>query len=230
MDETEVLNHLRAIIPRRHSANESPASAIAALRQFVRPRSANPERCDLCGLELSTEHQHLLEAGSRDVACACDPCAILFGNQGAGKYRRIPRRVRYLPNFRLDDAQWDSLLLPISLAFFFRSSTAGKTVSYYPSPAGATESLLDLEAWEEIVADNPVLSALDEDVEALLVNRIGAAREYFITPIDECYRLVGLIRANWRGFSGGPEAWAEIGRFFDRLKARAGCGRGESHA
>jgi hypothetical protein len=58
------------------------------------------------------------------------------------------------------------------------------------------------------------------DVEALLVNRVGAARDYFIVPIDECYKLVGLIRLHWRGLSGGAVVWGEIGRFFDELRRR----------
>jgi hypothetical protein len=39
--------------------------------------------------------------------------------------------------------------------------------------------------------------------------------------IDECYRLVGLIRTRWRGLSGGPDVWTEIGRYFDELKGRS---------
>ena len=46
----------------------------------------------------------------------------------------------------------------------------------------------------------------EPDVEALLVNRVGAVREYFIVPIDECYKLVGLIRLHWRGLSGGASS------------------------
>ena len=57
----------------------------------------------------------------------------------------------------------------------------------YPSPAGATESLLPLTAWTTLVADNPVLGQLEPDVEALLVNRVGESREYFLAPIDACY-------------------------------------------
>ena len=34
--------------------------------------------------------------------------------------------------------------------------------------------------------------------------------QYYIVPIDECYRLVGLIRMHWRGLSGGTEVWKEI--------------------
>ncbi len=40
-------------------------------------------------------------------------------------------------------------------------------------------------------------------------------------PIDLCYRLVGLIRAQWRGFSGGAEVWDAIDRFYADLDARA---------
>ena len=58
---------------------------------------------------------------------------------------------------------------------------------------------------------------------ALLVNRVGHVRgaapaEYYLVPIDECYKLVGLIRTHWRGLSGGTEVWREIGAFFAALK------------
>jgi hypothetical protein len=87
-------------------------------------------------------------------------------------------------------------------------------VAYYPSPMGPTESLLDLDAWEELEADNPVLATLEPDVEALLVNRARGARDYLLVPIDACYRLVALMRTHWRGLSGGSEVWDEIDRFF----------------
>jgi hypothetical protein len=142
------------------------------------------------------------------------------------KYKRVPRRVLSLPDFRLSGSQWDSLLVPISMAFFFRSTPDARVVAFYPSPAGAIESLLPLETWTEIEAANPVLTEMEADVEALIVNRVGHVRgftapEYYVLPIDECYGLVGLIRANWRGLSGGTEVWQEIGQFFDGLKQRA---------
>lgn len=121
----------------------------------------------------------------------------------------------------MTDAQWDSLMIPIGMAFFFHNTPAGKTVTLYPSPAGATESLLDLESWGDIVADNPVLKEMEPDTEALLVNRVKGASEYYIVPIDECYKLVGLIRAYWHGLSGGQEVWEEIKKFFDELNERA---------
>ncbi len=203
------------------SAARGPQSAIAALRRFVRPRAV-VERCEMCSLELGAEHQHLVEPVSRQIVCSCDACAILFSNQGETRYKRVPRRVRYLADFRLDDSQWDALMIPIGLAFFFRSTPDQKTLALYPSPAGPTESLLTLDSWGEIVEQNPALKNLEPDTEALLVNRVRGAREHYVVPVDECYKLVGLIRANWRGLSGGTEVWEEIGRFFDTLKRRAG--------
>src|SRR3954453_22472252 len=109
------------------------------------------EFCDLCHVALAEEHQHLLEASTRRLECACDGCAILFSGEGQ-KYRRVPRRIRYLPEFRLTDAQWDGLMIPIGIAFVFHDSKTGKVTALYPSPAGAVESLLTLEAWNEIAS------------------------------------------------------------------------------
>jgi hypothetical protein len=199
----------------------SAPTVLSALKRFVRPRNTAVERCELCAAELSAEHPHLVEPATRQLLCACQPCAILFSGHGDMKYRRVPRRIRYLSDFQLTDAQWESLLLPIGMAFFFRSSPADKVIALYPSPAGATESLLDLESWEDLVATNPVLKEMEPDVEALLVNRVGAARDYFLAPIDECYKLVGMIRSRWHGLSGGTEVWEGIGEFFRELREKA---------
>ena len=155
------------------------------------------------------------------MVCACEACAILFSGQTGTKYKRVPRRIRALPDFRLTDGQWDSLMIPIQLAFFFHSTPDGKVLALYPSPAGPTESLLTLDSWNEVVEDNPILREMEPDVEALLANRVGGTGEYYIVPIDECYKLVGLIRTHWRGLSGGTEVWREIKGFYAGLKERA---------
>lgn len=188
-----------------------------ALRRFAAPRAV-VERCELCGVEIPVEHDHLIEPAGRQIRCACQACAILFDHDGSGKYRRVPRRARFLPDFRLPDIQWNALGIPIGLAFFFHSTPAERVVAIYPSVAGAMESLLDLDSWGEIVADNPVLQKMQPDAEALLVNRVRTTREHFLAPIDQCYKLVGLIRLHWRGFSGGTKVWEEIDRFFSELK------------
>jgi hypothetical protein len=202
---------------------------LAALRRFARPRHPE-ERCELCGAGLDPEHEHLVEPSSRQLFCACTPCAILFSSREATRFRRVPRRVELLRDFRLSDADWEGLHLPIGLAYFYRGTPAGRVLAFYPSPAGAMESLLPLEAWQVLEAENPWLLELEPDVEALLVNRVGPARDYFRVPIDECYKLVGLLRTHWHGLSGGTEVWTEIGRFLDQLRSRAGSDGGHVHA
>jgi len=201
------------------------APPFARLRELARRRPP-AERCDLCGLELGEHHDHLMEPAARRLVCACGACAVLFSGQSGARYKRVPRRVRLLADFNLDDSQWDDLRLPINLAFFFHSTPQRRVVACYPSPAGATESLLPLEAWASIQEANPLLAEMEPDVEALLVNRVGYARgaapaDYFLTPADQCFRLVGLIRVRWKGLSGGTEVWREIARFFADLKALA---------
>ncbi|MFD0803807.1 DUF5947 family protein, partial [Streptomonospora algeriensis] len=39
--------------------------------------------------------------------------------------------------------------------------------------------------------------------------------------VDTCYRLVGLVRATWKGFDGGREARQAIDGFFADLRARS---------
>jgi Family of unknown function (DUF5947) len=195
-------------------------SPFAALRGFIRPRPP-AERCELCSLALPSDHQHLLDLTSRQLVCSCDPCAILFSSQQNARFRKVPRTVQVLAGFRMTDAQWDSLLIPINIAFFLHNTVTGKVVALYPGPAGVTESLLTLEAWQTLVEENPILCELEPDVEALLVNRLRDVRAYYRVPIDECYKLVGLIRKHWRGLSGGLEVWEEIGQFFAQLKERA---------
>ena len=214
--------------------SSGPNSSFATLRQFTRQRALT-ERCELCSTQLAADHPHLIEPASRKLICACDACAILFSGSAETKYRRVPRRIRRLTTFQMSDAQWESLLIPINLAFFFNSTPAGHIVALYPSPAGPTESLLSLDAWDEIVQANPILDQMEADAEALLVNRVGSGRgdseaRYYLVPIDECYKLVGLIRAHWRGLSGGAKVWEEIAAFFNSLEERAVAVGEKAHA
>jgi Family of unknown function (DUF5947) len=201
------------------------SSSFSTLRRFAgaqrKPGAAPPtvpEHCELCSIRLAPTHRHLLEMATRRIVCSCDPCALRFENVIGGKFKLIPRDARVLRDFQMTDAEWEGLSLPISLAFFFYDTPNEKMAAYYPSPAGATESLLPLTAWDALIVANPILREMRADVETLLANRVEGAREYFLAPIDVCFELVGLIRVHWRGFSGGEDVWREINGFFARLK------------
>ena len=207
---------------------QSPISDV--LRRFVSARSAPAERCDMCSIVLAPEHSHLIDPATRTFICACQACAVLLSGGPNMKYRRVPRTARFLTDFQMSEAQWEGLMIPINMAFFFKSSAEGKVIVLYPSPAGATESLLDFDSWKEIVETNPELQKMEPDTEALLVNRVQRVPDYFIVPIDQCYGLVGLIRTKWKGLSGGTEVWDAINRFFAELKRRSAESAGAAHA
>ncbi len=194
------------------------------LRRYTQAAAKSvEERCDLCGQVIPPKHRHLLEVATRQVVCVCQACSILFDQRAAsqGVYRLIPERRLELPDFQMTEAQWESLRIPVGIAFFVDNTPDDRVVAYYPSPMGATQSLLRLETWTELVSANPILWTLERDVEALLVNRSRGARQSYVVPIDECFMLIGLIRTNWRGLSGGREVWDEIGRFFEGLSSRS---------
>ncbi|MGH3086894.1 MAG: DUF5947 family protein [Rubrobacteraceae bacterium] len=213
---------------RPNSGNVS--SAFSSLRRFAEEESSKPaeavpekaaeEFCELCSEAIPPGHRHLLNVSTREIMCVCQACSILFFEEAAseGRYRLIPDRRLFLEDFEMSDAEWESLRIPVDMAFFFHSAPAERVVAFYPSPMGPTESLLKLETWEELEKNNPVLKDMEWDVEALLVNRARGAREHYLVPMDQCYGLVGLIRTRWRGFTGGREVWEEIENFFEELR------------
>jgi hypothetical protein len=217
------------------AAIEWRAVAEQLREKAARGRTVSGERCELCAAGIDEEHGHLVNVPSRALLCVCRPCYLLFTHDGAGgpRFRAVPQRYEVVREFDADGEGWESLDVPIGLAFFFRNSATGRTTAFYPSPAGATASELPLDAWDAVVHTAPSLSTLAADVEALLVRRrspsprqgescaAGAEANALIVPIDACYELVGRIRRAWRGLQGGDEVWLEIDEFFARANARA---------
>ncbi|MEV0387029.1 DUF5947 family protein [Nonomuraea sp. NPDC050643] len=187
----------------RAAAERADVERVAAERAAER---ADVERCDLCGEPVPPEHRHLFDLTVRELRCACRACQVLFDHTaaGGGQYRLVPRRRE-----RLTGLAWSGVGAPVRTVFLVRDSGAGVPVMYYPSPAGVVAG----PAW-----DDPALARLEPDVEALLLDREHGA---WIVPLDDCYRLAGLVRSRWRGLTGGPGVREQIARFFIDLNDRS---------
>ncbi|MER6346245.1 DUF5947 family protein [Streptomyces sp. NPDC001532] len=197
--------------------------------RFAAPRPPREERCELCGARLADErHRHLVDTEKRALACACDPCAQLLDRSGgpAGRFRTVPGRCLSDPAHRLDEQAWERLAIPVGVAFFFRNSALDRLVALYPSPAGATESELEPDAWQSVLGGSPLSGLLEPDVEALLLRRHEGTVELYLVPVDLCYELVGRMRLRWQGFDGGAEARADLDAFFTRVRGLARDVRG----
>lgn len=211
------------------NAEQSLTAVLKRIRETqLSPKPRPGERCELCAEPIPDEHGHVVDLESRALLCACRPCYLVFAPAGAGgrRYRAVPDRFVSFPDFELSESHWEALQIPVEVAFFFRNSALGQIAAFYPGPAGATESLLSLDSWSNVVAANPGLETLQPDVEAFLVRsperRAGAAEaECYLVPIDACYELVGELRRLWKGFDGGTEAREALDRFFARVRDRA---------
>ena len=97
-------------------------------------------------------------------------------------------------------------------------------MAFYPGPAGATESELDLQAWTDIRTADPRADTIAADTEALLVrvpDDETASPHAYLVPIDACYEFVGRLRMMWRGFDGGQDVRNYIDEFFDHVSTRS---------
>jgi hypothetical protein len=195
----------------------APHSSAGALERVIRRAGArrreSEERCELCSVPVLAGHRHMLDTGSGEVMCACQACSLLFSKDAASKghYRLVPRRRVRLPAVSTKD-----LGVPVGLAFFVPRAD-GTVIAHYPSPAGATQWEVDPPAWAAVLDRHPELRTLEPDVQALLVNTARDQQQHWLVPIDDCFRLVAVVRREWKGLSGGSRVWPEIEQFFAEL-------------
>ena len=210
----------------------SPYDVLARIRSNRPAPEQAGERCEMCSEPIRDEHQHVVNVAGRQLMCVCRACYLLFTDNHADlRYRAVPDRYLAFDGFALDRRAWEALQIPVGVAFFFTNSALERTVAFYPGPAGATESQLDMDAWNAIRGADSRVGLLVDDVEALLVRvpeaRTGSADaescepQTYRVPIDACYEFVGRLRMLWRGFDGGQEARAFIDSFFSDIQARA---------
>jgi hypothetical protein len=187
---------LRRFVAGSSSAGGLPAAAASAVAEGAAQSRLAPtgapadqpegqpapeEHCEFCAAVIPPDHSHVADLEGAALMCACRACYLLFTHPGAGmgrqagpghgRYQAVPDRYLTDPARPLSLAEWDSLQIPVGLAFFLRTSRGGGTTAFYPSPAGVTECQLNLDAWALIAADHPLLAAAAPDVEAILISR-----------------------------------------------------------
>jgi Family of unknown function (DUF5947) len=207
----------------------SPFEVLNRITSNRRPAEPAGERCEMCSEPIADEHQHVVNVAGRQLMCVCRACYLLFtDSQAELHYRAVPDRYLAFPDCALDRRAWDALQIPVGVAFFFTNSALGRTVAFYPGPAGACESELDMDAWNMLRRTDSRIGLLADDVEALLVrvppddeDGESGRPQCYLVPIDACYEFVGRLRTLWRGFDGGQQARQFIDGFFTRLAVRA---------
>lgn len=195
------------------------------LSQIFRPQKQSTDPlCELCASPLDEPHGHSVDTSDHRLLCICYACTVLFSAPGAarGRFKIVPKRYRAIKAPLFNDAQWDALGIPIGLAFFFEDGSAHHVTAFYPGPAGATQSELPLDAWNELRDREPAIAQMLPDVEGALVYRPkDGPAQAFVVPIDACYELTGLVRSRWQGIDGGDAVRAGIDTFFERVRALA---------
>ncbi|MFR9775710.1 DUF5947 family protein [Micromonospora sp. MS34] len=194
-----------------------------ALQRAIRrggQRAGTVERCGMCAGPVSPEHRHVWDEQDGELRCVCTPCSLLFEREaaGGGRYQLVPVDGR-----RLTGPAADELGVPVGLVFFVKQRD-GRVFGHYPGPLGVAGSEIDTGAWRAVEARSPALAGLKPRVEAFLV-WTGPPRgggQQWVVPVDDCYRLVALIRQHWTGMSGGSAVWRAIAEYFDDLGRRHG--------
>lgn len=178
-------------------------------------RAQAREHCDLCNEPLTSWHRHVLDTDGGQMLCTCQACSLLFNRDVAsnGHYRLVPDR-----RIRVPAASTKQLGVPVGLAYFVRGDD-DVVVAHYPSPLGSTEWEIERQAWRQLITDCPPAADLATQTEALLVNSAHGERQHWIVPIDDCFRLIAVVRREWRGLSGGSRVWPAIDQFFADLAA-----------
>lgn len=181
------------------------------------------EQCEMCGTPVAARHGHVVDTKRRSLMCACRACFLLFTKGAArrGRYRAVPDRYLWDPLRPVARAEWDGLDIPVNSAFVLRAGT--EATAFHPSPAGATERLLNPGFWTDFAAAHPLVTAAEPDVEAILFRCRADEVDCFLVPVDVCYRLVGTVRLYWSGVDGGDQVRDHIDELFAEISDKAGA-------
>jgi hypothetical protein len=181
---------------------KSTQRTLSAVRRFTRRGSGSEssaeqqEHCDLCGNPIAETHEHLYDPRVRELACACQACAVLFPNKSDVRYRRLEMSVVPLRGLAIGPAELQGVGIPVSLLCLCPSAEHNRVFAWYPSAAGVVEGDVSTTQLETLVAAFPELGGVEPDLEALVIDARQAPARCFRVSIDVCHKLIGLLRAH----------------------------------
>ena len=156
---------------------------------------------------------------SRRLVCAARPARCSSAASKSGLSPRAAATSSSCPTSASPTPQWESLLIPISLAFFFHSTPAERVRGRISQSGRGHRIALGIwkpgRRWSTRTPCWPRCNPTSRPCWSIAW---AAQRSYYRVPIDECYKLVGLIRVHWRGLSGGMRSVGRGGQVLRPLE------------
>ena len=200
-------------------AGDAVRASAGALRAAVeRGRRAAGERCEMCAVAIAPgTATSSTPSSAPSSACARLLPAVLRRRRrptaATARCRRATSPSTPTASTTRRGTRWPSRCRWRS------SSTARPTTGRWrstPGPAGATESLLPLDAWQAVLDRNPAFAATAPDVEAVMVRRDGgrhaSASSSRSTPATSWSAGCGCTGA---ASTAAPRPTPRSTRFFD---------------
>src|ERR1700741_3839578 len=110
--------------------------ALLKFRRFLeaprasRARVPKEQLCELCRGPAGLLHSHVVDLEARRLLCKCRPCYLLFTHSGAGAGGfRMGTELYLRVRSSLSDAPWESLQIPVGIAFVIRNSKQDRTIA-----------------------------------------------------------------------------------------------------
>ena len=184
------------------------------VRVALPPRATPSGTCELCPIGIGEDHRHLLHLVERRIVCVCETCWST--RSGDPEFRPPGSRTLVLDDFDMTDEVWQSFGIPIGLTFLCaRVSAAGSSPStrarrVRPSPSSTS-------APGTRCARPTRSSTASSPTPRPSWSTARARRVYAIVPVDQAYKLVGLVKERWEGISGGRGVQEAVAEYFEAL-------------
>ena len=119
------------------TGSDSKASLRSSFSANSRAGAQPLERCEMCSDRAGGGASASARSGAAGrLSAPAMPARFCFMRKARQNTSECPRRIRFLPDFQLTDSQWNGLMMPINMAFFFKSTPQDGRVIAHVSQSG----------------------------------------------------------------------------------------------